>query len=165
MTDTARPNTNDSNPASLGNGPHRILVEVLVTSRPEQVWKDRDRSLPFRAPHHTIGDAALDGKRDCPGELALAAGGLLVFDEAPLDLDVRQAALYTRLANAVHTGRDRHGRELGSMRIVLVSCIEPVFPGESELAKIEQAEIRGARLASILGALGVPVLFCTCSDF
>lgn len=38
---------------------------------------------PYRAPHHQASSAAIMGGPDCPGEMALAHGGVLFLDELP----------------------------------------------------------------------------------
>jgi magnesium chelatase family protein len=62
-------------------------------------------SIPFRAPHHTVSDAAMSGTLRngyvvYPGELSLAHGGILLLDEAA---EFRMSVL-ERVLESMRTG-------------------------------------------------------------
>lgn len=59
------------------------VAKVYGLSGREGLQFIRDRRPPFRAPHHSIGRAALigGGNKSLPGEIALAHKGILFLDE------------------------------------------------------------------------------------
>ena len=82
---------------------------------------------PFRAPHHTISDAALvgGGTLPRPGEVSLAHHGVLFLDEMPeFDRRVLEA-----LRQPIEEGRITMSRALRSVafpaRFVLVAAMNP----------------------------------------
>ena len=82
---------------------------------------------PFRSPHHTITAAALigGGKRPRPGEVSLAAHGVLFLDELP------EMSLHTleALRQPLEEGRVVHSRLYGSCefpaRFMLAAAMNP----------------------------------------
>ncbi len=82
---------------------------------------------PFRAPHHTITAAALigGGKRPKPGEVSLAAHGVLFLDELPeMSLHALEA-----LRQPLEEGKVVHSRLYGSYefpaRFMLAAAMNP----------------------------------------
>ena len=70
--------------------PPMSLGEALETTKIHSVLgrvkeKGLVHSRPFRAPHHTISDVALEGggQYPQPGEISLAHNGVLFLDELP----------------------------------------------------------------------------------
>ncbi len=59
----------------------REQLELLGIQRLWQVSPDMVASRPFRSPHHTSSLSQLLGRDQLPGELSLAHGGILFFDE------------------------------------------------------------------------------------
>ncbi len=82
---------------------------------------------PFRAPHHTVTAAALigGGRRPGPGEVSLAAHGVLFLDELPeMSLHALEA-----LRQPLEEGRVVHSRLYGSYefpaRFMLAAAMNP----------------------------------------
>lgn len=111
--------------------PSLDLDEALETTAIHSAWGVRLERLmsvrPFRAPHHTISDAALvgGGSQPRPGEVSLAHHGVLFLDELP---EFRRSALET-LRQPLEEGRVTIGRVRGTLhlpaRFQLVAAMNP----------------------------------------
>jgi len=89
------------------------------------------RKVPFRAPHHTISERALigGGNRPVPGEITLAANGVLFLDELP---EFRRSTLET-LRQPLEEGVIRISRIYGNYsypaNFMLVAAMNPCACG------------------------------------
>jgi magnesium chelatase family protein len=120
--------------------------ESLETSAIHSAWGLRADSLaarPFRAPHHTVSDAALvgGGSFPRPGELSLAHNGVLFLDELP---EFRRSALESM----------REPLEEGSVTIARVRGV---------LRLPARFQLVAAMNPCPCGFLGDPVRGCRCT--
>jgi magnesium chelatase family protein len=107
------------------------LDEALEATAIHSAWGARLERLmtrrPFRAPHHTISDAALvgGGSQPRPGEISLAHHGVLFLDELP---EFRRSVLET-LRQPLEDGRVTIARVRGTLRLParfqLVAAMNP----------------------------------------
>jgi magnesium chelatase family protein len=105
--------------------------EALEATAIHSAWGARLERLmtrrPFRAPHHTISDAALvgGGSQPRPGEISLAHHGVLFLDELP---EFRRSVLET-LRQPLEDGRVSIARVRGTLqlpaRFQLVAAMNP----------------------------------------
>ncbi len=135
--------------------------EALETTAVHSAWGRRTDTLvvrPFRAPHHTVSDAALvgGGARPRPGELSLAHNGVLFLDELP---EFRRSALESLREpleeGAVTIARSRAVLRLPA-RFQLVAAMNPCpcgFLGDTVRGCSCTPERRRAYQARISGPL------------
>jgi magnesium chelatase family protein len=135
--------------------------EALEATAVHSAWGRRTDALvtrPFRAPHHTVSDAALvgGGARPRPGELSLAHNGVLFLDELP---EFRRSALES-LREPLEEGAVTIARSRGVLRFParfqLVAAMNPCpcgFLGDTVRACTCTPERRRAYQARISGPL------------
>jgi len=141
------------------------VEEVLEASRIHSVaGKLSGRSIlvskrPFRAPHHTISDAALvgGGSPPSPGEISLAHNGVLFLDELPeFRRNVREA-----LRQPMESGEITVSRVESSVafpaKFMLVAAMNPC-PCGNFTAKDKECRCTALQIQRYLAKISGPLL-------
>lgn len=114
---------------------------------------------PFRAPHHSLSDAALvgGGVPVRPGEISLAHGGVLFLDEFPEFRRTAIESLRTPLEEGrVHVSRARSSAEFPA-RFQLLAAMNPCPCGRLGIAQ-ESCSCSQLALQSYLRKLSQPIV-------
>jgi len=78
---------------------------------------------PFRAPHHQASAAAILGRPDTPGEMALAHGGVLFLDELPeFRRDLLEALREPLETGEIRVSRSRRKGRWRARTILVAAC-------------------------------------------